>query len=142
MVCDTSGTCKRALAVHRHHVLAATVDGTLRLLSLPNASSCDAAAEPSTPLSVLWQHMLAEEEAPKPAPKRRPRPAEKPKPAAELQRIVTLIRYNDTPTLLGLLNVVKAANDAIGMNSASAWEAYKESQRDDLDLITGLQVAP
>lgn len=58
----SAGVC--ALAVHRHHVLAATVDGTLRLLSLPNASSGDAAAEPSTPLSVLWQHMLAEEEAP------------------------------------------------------------------------------
>ena len=26
------------------------------------------------------------------------------------------------------------------MNSASAWEAYKESKRDDLDLITGLQL--
>ena len=64
----------------------------------------------------------------------------KPKPAAELQRIVTLIRYNDTPTLLGLLNVVKAANDAIGMNSASAWESYKEDKREDLDLVTGIQI--
>ena len=35
---------------------------------------------------------------------------------------------------------VKAANDAIGMNSASAWEAYKEEGREDLDLITGLQI--
>ena len=32
-----------------------------------------------------------------------------PRPAAELQRIVTLIRYSDTPTLLGLLNVVKVS---------------------------------
>ena len=55
-----------ALAVHRHHVLAATVDGTLRLLSLPNAnpSTTDPAAEPNTALTVLWQHLLAEEEAP------------------------------------------------------------------------------
>jgi hypothetical protein len=67
-------------------------------------------------------------------------PEEPPKPTAELQRIVTLIRYNDTPMLLSLLNVIKAANDAIGMNSASAWESYKEEQREDLDLITGLQL--
>jgi WD40 repeat protein len=54
-----------ALAVHRHHVLAATVDGTLRLLSLPNPNaSSDAAAEPSPTLSVLWEHTLAEEGAP------------------------------------------------------------------------------
>ena len=67
-----------------------------------------------------------------------PEPA--PRPAAELQRIVSLIRYADTPMLLSLLNVVKAANDAIGMNSASAWESYKESGREDLDLITGVQL--
>ena len=67
-------------------------------------------------------------------------PEKKPRPSAELQRIVTLIRYNDTPMLLGLLNVVKAANDAIGMNSASAWESYKEEKREDLDLITGMQL--
>ena len=67
-------------------------------------------------------------------------PERPPRPAAELQRIVTLIRYNDTPTLLGLLNVVKAANDAIGMNSASAWESYKEERREDLDLVTGVQL--
>ena len=63
-----------------------------------------------------------------------------PRPAAELQRVVTLIRYNDTPTLLGLLGLVKAANDAIGMNSASAWESYKEEKREDLDLVTGVQI--
>ena len=67
-------------------------------------------------------------------------PERKPTPPAELHRIVTLIRYNDTPMLLGLLNVVKAANDAIGMNSASAWENYKEEKREDLDLITGIQL--
>ena len=67
-------------------------------------------------------------------------PEKKPRPAAELQRIVTLIRYNDTPTLLGLLSLVKAANDAIGMNSASAWESYKEDKREDLDLVTGIQI--
>lgn len=36
--------------------------------------------------------------------------------------------------------MVKAANDAIGMNSASAWESYKEEQREDLDLVTGVQI--
>lgn len=67
-------------------------------------------------------------------------PEKAPQPSAELQRVVTCIRYNDTPMLLALLGVVKAANDAIGMNSASAWESYKESRREDLDLITGLQL--
>ena len=64
----------------------------------------------------------------------------KPKPKAELQRIVTLIRYADTPVLHALLAVVKAANDAIGMGSASAWESYKESAREDLDLVTGVHL--
>jgi len=58
----------------------------------------------------------------------------------ELQRIATLIRYNDTQMLHALLSLINETNTAIGMNSASAWEAYKESKRDDLDLITGLQL--
>ncbi|KOO26167.1 flagellar associated protein [Chrysochromulina tobinii] len=64
----------------------------------------------------------------------------KPKPKAELQRMITLIRYADTPVLHALLAVVKAANDAIGMGSASAWESYKESAREDLDLVTGVHL--
>lgn len=64
----------------------------------------------------------------------------KPKPRAELQRIVTMIRYTDTPMMHALLGVAKAANDAIGMNSASKWEEYKEAAREDLDLITGMQL--
>jgi len=63
-----------------------------------------------------------------------------PAPKAELQRLVTMIRYADTPTLHAILATVKAANDAIGMGSASAWEEYKESSREDLDLVTGVQL--
>ena len=34
-------------------------------------------------------------------------PEKAPQPSAELQRVVTCIRYNDTPMLLALLGVVK-----------------------------------
>ena len=40
----------------------------------------------------------------------------------------------------GILKTIHSVNSASGMDSASAWESYKESKRDDLDLISGVQL--
>ena len=57
-VWGTLGGAVCALAVHRHHVLAATADGALQLVSTPRAHL------PNTVLQVLWEHTLAEDDTP------------------------------------------------------------------------------
>ena len=65
-----------------------------------------------------------------------------PEPELEypLQRLVTLIRYSDTSTLLAILAVVNEANKAAGMESASAWVEYKEGKGGEVDILTGFQI--
>ena len=64
-------------------------------------------------------------------------PPEEEVKAGELQRVVTMFNYKDTRALRVLLDTINAINSKAGMNSASAWESYKQSGRDDLDIITG-----
>ena len=58
----------------------------------------------------------------------------------ELQRMVALIRYDDTPTLLALMRIITDINHAADMLSASNWETYKDNWREELDIISGVQL--
>jgi len=58
----------------------------------------------------------------------------------ELQRIVTMLKYNDTPSLVALQRVLEMVNEAAGMQSASAWETYKDEWREELDIVSGVQL--
>jgi hypothetical protein len=58
----------------------------------------------------------------------------------ELQRLVALIRYDDTPTLLALMRIITDVNHAADMLSASNWESYKDAWREELDVISGVQL--
>jgi hypothetical protein len=58
----------------------------------------------------------------------------------ELQRLVVLIRYDDTPTLLALMRIITDVNHAADMLSASNWESYKDAWREELDVISGVQL--
>lgn len=57
-----------------------------------------------------------------------------------VQRIVTLVHYKDSRTLEAILGAVEAVNSESGVTSAGRWASYKEGKREDLDVITGVQL--
>lgn len=59
---------------------------------------------------------------------------------AELHRLVSLIHYSDTLVLRAVLDTVEEVNSACGLTSAANWENYKDAGKDDLDVISGVQL--
>lgn len=59
---------------------------------------------------------------------------------SRLARIITLIGYKDTHVLKVILNTVDEVNSACGLTSAANWENYKDSGKDDLDMVSGVQL--
>jgi hypothetical protein len=59
---------------------------------------------------------------------------------SRLGRIVTLIGYKDTHALKAILDTVEEVNSACGLTSAANWENYKDAGKDDLDMISGVQL--